>query len=267
MARLLHVPADQGKLLLDGRMQLKVSARESEEAYTLCLGRTPPGLGPPLHVHALDDQTHYVLTGTYELVCGPDVVVVGPGACVHMPRYMPHTFRNVGEEPAELVEFTTPGGIDRYFDAVAHLGPYATDVAARNEVGSPYGISFPDDPEDYLEPPPGDTVRRTKLALPGDGRRVDLAGHEATRKIEAEDAGGLHTLTEVALPAGAELTLDEPRQVALVALEGCVTVESGDERADAERGDSVAVLSEGTFSIATSNGPAKLLYYTIEPGT
>ena len=143
---ILHLPAGEGRPLLDGRMVLKVAAADSGEAYTLCLGVTPPGLGPPLHLHAFDDQTHYVVRGTYELICGPEVVTVGAGACVHMPRYTPHTFRNVGTEPAELVEFTAPGGIDRYFDAVAHLGPVAMDLDARNDAGKPFGISFPDRP-------------------------------------------------------------------------------------------------------------------------
>ena len=92
---------------------------------------------------------------TYELILGSEVALAGSGACVHMPRFTPHTFRNAGTEPAEIVELSAPGGIDRYFEAVAHLGPVAMDLEARNDVGRPYGISFPESPEDYLEPPPG----------------------------------------------------------------------------------------------------------------
>lgn len=266
MNRLAHVPADEGKSLLGGRMQLKVSAAQTNEAYTLCLGLTPPGLGPPLHVHALDDQTHYVLNGTYELVCGPEVTVAGPGACVHMPRYTPHTFRNVGEKPAVLVEFTAPGGIDRYFEAVAHLGPVATDVDARNDVGRPYGISFPDDPEAYLEPPPGEGRRATTIVAAGEGSRIELSGHEATRKLGASDTGGSHALTEVSLPAGATLTFDGSRQIAFVGVEGRFVVAQGDDRAEAAMGDTIAAPAGAELSVATGDGPAKLIYYTIEPG-
>ena len=61
-----HVPKAAGRPLLEGRMLLKAGADDTEEAFTLCLGLTPPGMGPPLHLHEIDDQTHYVVRGTYD---------------------------------------------------------------------------------------------------------------------------------------------------------------------------------------------------------
>lgn len=265
-SQLRLVPAAEGRELLGGRMVLKVSGAETDDAYTLCIGLTPPGLGPPLHVHEQDDQTHYVTRGTYELVCGPDVVIAGPGACVHMPRYTPHTFRNVGDEPAELIEFTAPGGIDRYFDAVAHLGPSAMDLEARNDVGRPFGISFPEHPEAYIEPSPGETRRAATVVAAGEGRRVDLGGHEAICRMEAADTGGSHSLTEVALPAGAVASLGASGAMVLVTLEGAVTVRQNGERVDAAQGDSVAMLSVGEAAVETGDWPARLIAYAIEAG-
>jgi hypothetical protein len=106
-------------------------------------------------VHEREDETFYVLEGTYDMTCGADVVRVEQGSCVHLPRYIPHTFRNAGDKPAALVEFITPGGIERYFDAVGFLGAEATDLASRSAVAIPFGISFVEDPSAYLEPPPG----------------------------------------------------------------------------------------------------------------
>jgi hypothetical protein len=90
---LLHAPASSGRDLLGGRMQLTFASVDTDGAYTLCVGLTPPGLGPPLHVHAIDDQTHYVVRGTYELVSGPDVVIAEQGACAwwRVPSSAPST--------------------------------------------------------------------------------------------------------------------------------------------------------------------------------
>ncbi len=99
MTRLRHIPAAEGRPVLDGRLVLKVSADDTGDAYTFLCGHTPPGLGPPLHNHELEDETFYVLRGTYEMQCGPAVIRAEQGAALHMPRYTPHTFRNVGDEP------------------------------------------------------------------------------------------------------------------------------------------------------------------------
>lgn len=261
---LTFVPAAEGRPLLAGRMLLKVSGQETDDAYTLCLGVTPPGLGPPLHVHETADQTHYVLEGTYELIAGPDVATVGRGSCVHMPRCIPHTFRNVGDETAELIEFTLPGGIDRYFDDVEHLSPFATDIEARNAVGKPYGISFPDDPEAYLDPAPGEDLRPVVLVRAGEGTRAHAGGYEETRIIETDDAGGLHSLTEYALPPGATAEVTAPGPIALVGLDGALTVSADGETAQARRGDTVAAAAGIGVTVTAGDEPVRFIVYALE---
>jgi mannose-6-phosphate isomerase-like protein (cupin superfamily) len=258
---LRHVAAADGPPLLDGRMLLKVSADESLEQYTLCLGLTPPGLGPPLHCHELDDQTHYVVRGTYELIVGPEVVVAGPGAAVHMPRFTPHTFRNVSDEPAEIVELTAPGGIDRYFQAVAHLGPVAMDLEARNEVGRPYGMSFPEDPAHVIEPPPGETRRAATFVGDDGGRRLDWDGCVATRKIDPADTDGSHSLTEIALAGGGSVALPPARQLALVVVAGSAVVNVGGEEARAEAGGTVAAFPADDVIVTAGVDGTKLVVY------
>lgn len=259
---LRHVAAADGAPLLDGRMLLKVSAGESNDAYTLCLGLTPPGLGPPLHLHAFDDQTHYVVKGTYELTIGPDVMLAGPGASVHMPRFTPHTFRNVSDEPAEIVEFTAPGGIDRYFLAAAHLGAVAQDLEARNEVGRPYGISFPTDPEAYLAPPPGEARRPATVVPAGEGRSLAWPGCTATRLLDAADTGGSHSLTEVSIAAGETAILETREQAVLVVVSGSVIASVNGERVKALDGDTVT-LAQGA-RVEAGDEPARVVVYAIE---
>ena len=248
--------------MLDGRLVLKVSADDTGDAYTFLCGHTPPGLGPPLHNHLLEDETFYVLRGTYEMQCGPAVIRAEQGAALHMPRYTPHTFRNVGDGPGELVEIMTPGGLDRYFDAVGHLGPEATDLEARTAIGEVYGISFPSDPGEVVEPPPGEQRRPITYVAPGDGRRIEIGGHEAVVKVDRRDADGLHELVELDLPSGDRVPIPEAAQSLVVVVSGAVSVESDDEAVEGEEGDVIAVASTGAEAAAT-NGAARILLFSV----
>ena len=261
-----HIPVTEGRSVLGGRLTLKLGAADTGEAYSFLRGHTPSGLGPPLHAHELEDETFYVLRGTYEMKCGDEHVTVGPGACLHLPRYWPHTFRNVSDEPGELVELMTPGGLDRYFDAVSHLGPEAEDLVARNEVGRPFGLSFFDDAGEYAGPPPGKVRRSFTVRGAGEGRTADFGAHQATWKVEPDEADGLHGLIEVLLDPGQSSAVPPSSQSLCVVLEGRIAVESEGVRVEAGAWDAVALLAAGASVVGNADGrPARFLHFSI-PG-
>lgn len=63
----------------------------------------PVGSSPPLHVHHTLDDTWYILDGKMVMRCGDDVLVVGAGHWVSMPRGVPHTFRVMGDHEARIL--------------------------------------------------------------------------------------------------------------------------------------------------------------------
>lgn len=63
----------------------------------------PVGSSPALHVHHSLDDTWYILDGQMVVRCGDDVMVVGAGHWVSMPREVPHTFRVVGSGEARIL--------------------------------------------------------------------------------------------------------------------------------------------------------------------
>jgi len=63
----------------------------------------PVGSSPPLHVHHSLDDTWYILDGKMVVRCGDDVLVVGAGHWVSMPRGVPHTFRVMGDREARIL--------------------------------------------------------------------------------------------------------------------------------------------------------------------
>ncbi len=105
----------------------------------------PPGYGVPLHVHDVDDELFLVLEGELTLA-GPDgETVAGPGACIPLPRGVPHGFRNATARPARMLVALTPGiqalEMFRQFDRAGRARPLQpTDIVS---IAGQYGVRFP----------------------------------------------------------------------------------------------------------------------------
>jgi quercetin dioxygenase-like cupin family protein len=62
--------------------------------FSLLRMHGPAGDQPPLHVHATEHETFYVLEGSLTLWIGDaEPVVLGPGQCATAPPAIPHTYR------------------------------------------------------------------------------------------------------------------------------------------------------------------------------
>ena len=121
----------------------KVMSRQTSGKYAVVMSNTPPEGGPPLHVHQHEDELFYVLEGTYEFRFGEETVVVNPGDLVHLPRHIPHSFRNIGSEPGVTMNTITPGGFEQFFVEIDQLPkdqPLEPQQIA--EIASRYGLQF-----------------------------------------------------------------------------------------------------------------------------
>lgn len=78
-------------------------------------------LASPLHIHTKEDGWWYVLEGTFAAQIGDEVVEAAPGAFVRAPRGIAHTYWNPGPGRARYMEIFSPGGLERYFEQIAHL--------------------------------------------------------------------------------------------------------------------------------------------------
>jgi mannose-6-phosphate isomerase-like protein (cupin superfamily) len=68
----------------------------------------PPQLITPLHLHRADDEAWYVLSGKLAFRLDEDVVEVGSGGGLLVPRGTAHTFWNPGPEPARYLIVMPP---------------------------------------------------------------------------------------------------------------------------------------------------------------
>jgi mannose-6-phosphate isomerase-like protein (cupin superfamily) len=84
--------------VLGGDLTIKISSRDTNGAFTVLEGRTPPLEGPPLHRHRDQDEWWYIVEGDYRFEVDGKEIYASAGATVFAPRGSRHTFQNVGNE-------------------------------------------------------------------------------------------------------------------------------------------------------------------------
>jgi mannose-6-phosphate isomerase-like protein (cupin superfamily) len=74
-----------------------------------------PKSGPPTHLHEMEAEFCYVVSGQFNFKLGERIVSAPAGAFVFIPRITPHTFQNIGTEPGVLLFGVAPGGFEMMF--------------------------------------------------------------------------------------------------------------------------------------------------------
>ena len=91
--------------------------------------KVPAGFaGPPPHFHEITNHSWYVTEGELRLTVEGVSYDLSPGGFVYVPVGASHTFANPTSQQAAMVEFTTPGGFDRYLSELAEAFPAGTDI-------------------------------------------------------------------------------------------------------------------------------------------
>jgi quercetin dioxygenase-like cupin family protein len=101
--------------VVDGRSRVLVRSEEVNGAYSILEQNIPSGKGPPLHVHRHETEIFYVISGEFEFRIGAAVITGGPGMNAACPRDIPHTFRNIGTDSAQLLLTIIPGKFGNFF--------------------------------------------------------------------------------------------------------------------------------------------------------
>jgi len=97
-----------------------ISARDSGGAFGLVEHDLPARqLGSPIHMHEIEDEYSYVLSGWLSAQIGDAVIHAEAGQMIAKPRGVPHAFWNSGSETVRFLEFITPGGFEEYFFELA----------------------------------------------------------------------------------------------------------------------------------------------------
>lgn len=104
------------------RCLIRVSAAETNGAYSVVEIVSSPGDSTPMHVHQNEDEHFVVLEGTARIACGEKTFDAAAGAAVSLPRHIPHAWGNPSDTPLRLLATCTPGGVEEVLRLIATGG-------------------------------------------------------------------------------------------------------------------------------------------------
>lgn len=105
------------------------------------------GGGPSRHVHSREDEAIFVVEGLLTVEVGSERHDVGPGTLTWLPRGVPHTFGNFGDQPVWAFGVITPSGLEGMFREISEYlnglqGPPDDKVIA--DINARYGVAAVD---------------------------------------------------------------------------------------------------------------------------
>jgi quercetin dioxygenase-like cupin family protein len=122
------------------RVEIKIASHQTGGAFSLLECTLEPGRLVPPHVHTREDEYTYVLEGEIGLRIGDQIMRATAGCLVMKPRGIPHTFWNIGPQPARTLDPITPAGLETYFLELAEL--FRTGAFEQvGALGARYGIT------------------------------------------------------------------------------------------------------------------------------
>jgi quercetin dioxygenase-like cupin family protein len=95
--------------------ELLATAEQTGSVLGIFRQTIAPKSGPPTHLHGMEAEFCYVLSGQFNFKLGERVVSAPAGSFLFIPRRTAHTFQNIGTEPGVLLFGVTPGGFEKMF--------------------------------------------------------------------------------------------------------------------------------------------------------
>lgn len=111
-----------------GVLTIKASAEETGGAFLLFEDHMPQGKTTPLHIHANEDETLYVLEGEILVHIDGRNHPVGPRGVAIAPRGVPHAFL-VTSPAARVLTLQTPGSAEAFYRAASEPAGAGSDAA------------------------------------------------------------------------------------------------------------------------------------------
>src|SRR5439155_3166200 len=94
----VHLGRGEGKSfwLLTDLHTFKVVGDDTNGAFTVAELTAGPELGPPPHIHHNNDESFYILEGTFDFSLAGQAFTARVGEFIHLPRGVVHTHRAGG---------------------------------------------------------------------------------------------------------------------------------------------------------------------------
>jgi quercetin dioxygenase-like cupin family protein len=125
-------------------MRIMLTTEQTGGALAAVYARHEPEQGPIDHVHFHQEEYFLVIEGTYKVTAGDVTRTAGPGTLCFIPRGVVHSFKNVGTSTASMLDWSIPGGQDKYFRTIHELGEGGGfDAGKIVEISRAHDTEFP----------------------------------------------------------------------------------------------------------------------------
>jgi len=139
----VFVPAGSGRFLDFLAVTHRLTSEQTGGACYIFESTFEPGTGNGLHVHHREVEIGYVLEGALEVRLPDQVRVLEAGGIARLPMNIPHAIRNPLASASRYLFIAVPGGLDRWFDAIAGARRDGTlDDALYRRLSEDFGISW-----------------------------------------------------------------------------------------------------------------------------
>jgi len=139
MKAIVRLP-DEGESASLGATTVRFLAQQTDaDALAVTEATLAPGFpGARPHTHAQTYDGYYVLEGSVWFLLGDEELSAPAGTFVLVPPGVVHAFSNPGHEPARILNFIQPAGLEQYLKEAAK---FPWDPAAMAEIASRYDFT------------------------------------------------------------------------------------------------------------------------------
>jgi quercetin dioxygenase-like cupin family protein len=131
-------------------MKRLLSGEQTSGQFCLFENKSGGNTRTPIHVHARDDETLYIIEGELTAVLDGQARRLTAGESIFLPRGVPHQLVNVSGTPAKYILVGTPALFERFLEAAGHelqpdevVGPPTPNDIERLRAAAPrFGITL-----------------------------------------------------------------------------------------------------------------------------
>ena len=122
--------------LVGDEYRVLITGAESNGQYFVFEAVVPPDMGPPPHIQTREEEAFYILEGEITFSIGSEARKVSAGGFVHVPCGVAHSFKNETSQPAKVLVWFSPAGIEKMFERLAES--FDNFI----EIGKEYGVEY-----------------------------------------------------------------------------------------------------------------------------
>lgn len=105
----------------------KAVSNDTNRTYALMEMIVYPQTGSPLHIHSREDESFLIQSGEVQFQIDGETLTATPGTFIYSPRGQCHLFANLSNQPATVLCWITPAGLEQFF---MEIGTPADDPKA-----------------------------------------------------------------------------------------------------------------------------------------